>query len=449
MIAIFDEFEIFNSTFFYNWSENELFNQIANFFQHFQQYLHLYCESKLLDLLIIALIDSVDTWFDDQSKFISLHDFDTVLTNAFFSFIFIALFNSFFSISASELICEIVEKSTKSCSLSSQKQQKLKIKSEISKFKKILKAKRIAKSTSIVQNIDIFDSIFTNENRRFSDFAKFLQYFQHCQHLYRKSNLLVLLFICFDDVAFIICYNKRNVMTSTSLNEWIKILRIEFVIFAKLISTMICMRCDQNFNIKKTFREHVREQHAKKFVKSFCFDVNTINFVCEIEKKSFVSQKSHESLTKSQKSKFEFAITFETVISLKRSNFLLFALKIESKSTKKSTTCRHCKQIFNLKKMFRQHKREQHAKKFVVNSFFSIDTIKSICESIKTSTINSSFSVSFVVQSNELFLFAFFDIFNSTRFHQNSEKKRFNQIVIFIQYFQQCQHLYDKSKLFE
>ena len=65
--------------------------------------------------------------------------------------------------------------------------------------------------------------------------------------------------------------------------------------------------------------------------------------------------------------------------------------------------------------MFRQHKREQHAKKFVVNSYFLIDAINLTYESMKISTINSSFFVSF--------LFANFDIFNSIRFHQNSEKK--------------------------
>ena len=129
-----------------------------------------------------------------------------------------------------------------------------------------------------------------------------------------------------------------------------------------------------------------------------------------------------------------------------------------SKSTKKLSTCRHCKQIFNFKKMFRQHKREQHAKKHVVNSYFLIDAIKSTYESMKISTINSSFFVSFAIQSKqmfefftffELFLFAFLDIFNSIRSHQNSKKKRFNQIVVFIQHFQQCQHLYNESKLFE
>ena len=77
-------------------------------------------------------------------------------------------------------------------------------------------------------------------------------------------------------------------------------------------------------------------------------------------------------------------------------------------------------------------------KKFIVNLYFSIDAIKSTYESMKISTINFT-----------LFLFANFDIFNSIRFHQNLKKKRFNQIIIFIQHFEQCQHLYCESKLLE
>ena len=66
----------------------------------------------------------------------------------------------------------------------SQKQQKLKIKFEISKFKKISKAKQIVKSTSTFQNIDIFDSTTCNESEfeLYSDIANFLQHFQQCRY---------------------------------------------------------------------------------------------------------------------------------------------------------------------------------------------------------------------------------------------------------------------------
>ena len=188
MTSIFDELEIFNSTFYYNWFEDELFNHIANFLQHFQQCLHLYCESKLLDLLIIAFIDFVNSWFDDQLKFISLHDFNIVLTKTFSSSEFITIQSTFTSSKSSIL----------------QKQQKLKIKFETSKFKKVSKAEQIVKSTSTFQNIDIFDSTLTSDEFEFdlyNETAIFLQHFQQCRHLYRKSNLLNLLSKCLCDFA--------------------------------------------------------------------------------------------------------------------------------------------------------------------------------------------------------------------------------------------------------
>ena len=188
MTSMFDEFEIFNSTFFYNWFEDELFNHIADFFQHFQQCLHLYCESELLDLLIIAFIDFVNAWFDDQFKFILLHDFDIVLTKTF-------SFNEFATIQSIFVLSE---------SSTSQKQQKLKIKSEVSKFKKTSKTEQIVKSTSTFQNIDIFDSTTYNESEfeLYSEVANFLQHFQQCRYQYRKSNLLNLLSNCLCDFAF-------------------------------------------------------------------------------------------------------------------------------------------------------------------------------------------------------------------------------------------------------
>ena len=151
----------------------------------------------------------------------------------------------------------------------------------------------------------------------------------------------------------------------------------------------ICKLCKQNFNFNKKLYEHIRNHEIFKLVKNFHFSINAVNLVCEIEKKSFVSQKSHESFTRFQKSIFEFAITFETIISLKRSIFQSFAFEIASKSTKKLSTCRHCDEIFNFKKSFREHKREQYAKNHVINSFFQFHIFKSVCKAKKKSTIKN------------------------------------------------------------
>ena len=207
--------------------------------------------------------------------------------------------NVFFS--ESVMIQSIIISSKSS---SSQKQQKLKIKSEISKivkrneFKKTSKAEQTVKSTSTFQNIDIFEY------------------------------------------------------------------------------------------------EHIRNHEALKFVKNSHLSINAVNLVCEIEKRSFTSQKSHDSLTKSQKSIFEFAITFRSVTSSELSNLSLSTLKTESKSAKKSATCRHCKQTFKFKDFFRKHKREQHAKKSVINSSLLSHALNLVCEAKKKSAINDVIALS-------------------------------------------------------
>ena len=376
MTSILDEFEIFNSTFFYNWLEDELFNHIANFLRHLQQCLHLYCESELLDLLIIAFIDFVSSWFDDQFKFISLHDFSIALTKAF-------SFRKFVTISSIFISSE---------SSSSQKQQEFKVSFEA------LKAEQ---ASSTVQDIDIFDSIFTCKNRRFSDFAKFLKHFQHCQRLYRESDLLILLSICFDGAAFDIWYNKQNVMTSASLSEWIEVLRVEFVIFAKSISTIIvCMRCDQNFNIKETFRDHVREQHAKKHVKNFCLDINTVKLMCKKDEKStvndsffaFSSQKSDISIATS-KQIFESALILEIVISQKSIHFSVHTSKTVSESKKnKSTQCFSVSSKSSSRMFESKHQKTDVQKHSIVSSSLTSSTFNSVCESNEKSAIACSFS---------------------------------------------------------
>ena len=60
----------------------------------------------------IILCDFVDIWFENQSNFIFLHDFDIVLTKTFFTSIFNTMFVSFLSISAVDSTYETKKKST-------------------------------------------------------------------------------------------------------------------------------------------------------------------------------------------------------------------------------------------------------------------------------------------------------------------------------------------------
>ena len=475
---------IFYSEFTLEDSSARFFNEVEDFLQHFQQCRNQYSKSNMLEWLLACLEKFALEWFNDQSKFTFLYEFDIVLTNAFF---FKQINSSSFSVSASEFTCEIFENlavSTLIASTASQKQQtskrcqwcqsdyenyyshrlqysscnvlnqqayesvlqfleekicetfeslavfaviissvssassvsfaqqksnalKIAKKTKFNAIKnvkriksKTLKIKQVARSTSTVQDVDIFDSIFTCEHRRFNDFAKFLQHFQHCQHLYRKSDLLVLLFTCLWNFAFDIWFDRQTIMNSTSLSEWIDILRVDFanVSFAKIkTANMICMRCDSNFNFKKKLREHVREQHAKKSLNRSSFSVDTVKSVCEIKKKSFIILveslifvifRNHISDTKT------------SLISSRCSNLQLHALNFASKSMKSASNqeftcarviCKLCKQNFNFNKKLHEHIRDHEALKIVKDSHFSINAINLVRETMKMSIIACSF----------------------------------------------------------
>ena len=306
-------FDLFDSKLTQNDSEFELFCEVTDILRQFSQFHHQHRKSDLLDLLHDCLWNFVLNWFENQLKFTSLHDFDITLTKAF---------------SSKSFASQKQQEQQKSNALKIAKKIKFNAIKNIKRIKsKALKAKEIAKSTSTFQNIDIFHSILTCENRQLSEFAKFLQHFQQCQHLYRKSNLLMLLLTCLWSFAFDIWFDKQTIMKLTLLNEWIEILRVDFVdvSFAKLIncSKIICMRCEKSFNFKNKLRNHVRNQHAKKSINNSNFMINTVKSTCEVVEKSTVicllnssvSQKSFVFFATSRKHVSKFEIAFETIIS--------------------------------------------------------------------------------------------------------------------------------------
>ena len=517
-------FDLFNSTVINDDSEWDIFSEFTGILQRLQQLQRLHRESDLLDLLQDCLMSFALNWFESQSKFISLHDFNIALTKAFSSSEFatnqtISLISSESSASQKqqkseistsdrcqwcqldyyvwnshrlqysscaarnqqayefalqfleEHACEIFETSAvstvivSSVSSAQQKQQKsnaLKIakKTKTNVVKnakrvksKALKTQEVAKLTSELQNIDIFDSTLTYENRRFSEIANFLQHLQQCQHQYKESDLLFLLSSCLWDFAFDIWFDKQTIMKSASLSDWIEILRVDFAnaSFAKSkvnCSKITCMRCDRIFNFKKKLREHVREQHAKKSVNSSSLSIDTAKSVCETEKRStvietFALQASHISSTTSSsqivfeitsskssslsietlkvvcermkksaiiassapsasqksdistatlKQKFESVMIFETVTSSKNSHLSSSASEIVSKSMKnKSIQCFTTSSKSSFSSTFESERQEASAQKFFTfDAFLSNDTVKSVCESEKNSAVTCS-----------------------------------------------------------
>ena len=114
-----------------------------------------------------------------------------------------------------EHIEQTIRQRTKKKEQQKQIEQKEQKKIEILKIKQRLQDLRqrriqrktieIAKSISTFRDIDIFDSTFICDIQKFelyNQVTNFLQYLEQCQHQYRKSNVLDLLFKCFRNSVF-------------------------------------------------------------------------------------------------------------------------------------------------------------------------------------------------------------------------------------------------------
>ena len=386
------DIDLFDSSLKHSDSNLRQFNETSNFLRNLQhcQHLYRYRKTHLLLFLFNCLNDSIFKWLQKQSHFDNLHIFSTALTKAF---------------SSQE------QRELKSIA---QKRAKRKVRKIAERVE--LKIIETAKQTSKLQSIDIFDSTACDESEfeLYNEVANFLQNLQQCQHQYRKSNLLNLLSKCLCDSAsewfklqskftslkrFNTTLSKAFSSAKTSLRRASsRSSNLQLCTFVAISKSMknasnqqvvqtICKLCKQNFDFNEKLYEHIRNHEAVKLVKNSHLSINAVNLVWKIKKKSFVTHVSSASSARSQNSIFESASAFKIVTLLKRSSLSSSTLETRSKSTEKSVI--------------------------------------------------------------ELSLFASFDIFNSTRSHQNSEKRRFNQIIIFIQHLQQCQHLYDESELLE
>ena len=432
------DIDLFDSSLKHNDSNLRQFNKISNFLRNLQhcQHLYRYRKTHLLLFLFNCLNDSIFKWLQKQSHFDNLHIFSTTLTNVF-----------------------------------SSQQQRRKTRARKRANRKV--AKKIvenAKSTSKLQNIDIFDSTSCNESKfeLYSEIANFLQSLQQCQHQYRKSDLLNLLSKCLCDFAFEWFKTQSEFISLKRINRTlaktfskVSLRRVSsrssnlqlctLVAISKSMKNAsnqqvvqtICKLCKQSFNFNEKLYEHIRNHEALKFVKNSHLSNNAVNSICEIEKKSSITHVSSASFAKSQNSIFESATAFKSVTLLKRSILLSSTLETVSKSmkstsmqcmlasssshvlqisaqkhqkfdvqnssivnslllidtikltceiAKKSATCRHCKQTFKFKELLRKHKREQHAKKFVISSSLLSHALNSMCEAEKKSAIACSSS---------------------------------------------------------
>ena len=85
-ISTFRDIDIFDSTFICDIQKFDLYNQVTNFLQHFerQQSQHQYRKSDVFALLFKCFRNFAFAWFNNQSNFIIIQNFDRNLTCAFF-----------------------------------------------------------------------------------------------------------------------------------------------------------------------------------------------------------------------------------------------------------------------------------------------------------------------------------------------------------------------------
>ena len=110
LTSTFQNIDIFYSTLALNEFEFDLYKEIANFLQHFQQCRHQYRKSNFLNLLSNCLCDFAFKWFEIQFEFISLKRFSKILTKTF-SKAFIRRFsrNLNFQLNASNVVSKSIE----------------------------------------------------------------------------------------------------------------------------------------------------------------------------------------------------------------------------------------------------------------------------------------------------------------------------------------------------
>ena len=137
-------------------------------------------------------------------------------------------------------------------------------------------------------------------------------------------------------------------------------------------SKVICKHCEQNFNFKNQFHDHIREQHIKSNFRFF-----TSKFTYKIKKKSTVICSS-VSLASSI-----FSATFTSIsesISSKCSSFPIATHRITSKSMKKLSVNSFTFSIFSFRKSVSKHQK----------SYFTIDDlIRMFREKSKSSDLHT------------------------------------------------------------
>ena len=360
---------------------------------------HLFASRTLQNRIYLSIKSALVLCLDDNFNNISSHNFTSQNTQSVLNiYIIISIeesFEIFIYFLANSSSFSIFAISTMHCSEAQTRTDFEIAKVEFLKTKQRLNNLRerrvqretieIAKSISTFRDIDIFDSTLICDIQEFelySQVTSFLQHLEQCQHQYRKSDVLDLLFKCLRDFAFAWFKTQLNFIYLQNFDKdlastffvFIEFVSIEsisiistfsieyhncfecFAIFSSMSrllqhtqfhctsSQVICKHCDANFNFKNKFHEHIREQHTQKSNIISNFRFFTSEFIYKFKKKStivnssisFVSSVSFIFLATSRSQIFYFATIFKSMSSI-RLNFSIALHEISSKRAKIAT----------------------------------------------------------------------------------------------------------------
>ena len=192
----------------------------------------------------------------------------------------------------------------------------------------------VAKLISVAADIGFFDATLACDIQEFSLFceiAGFVQQLRQCQHQYRESDLLTLLFECFRDSALTWYKQQReseSEIVKKNLSEWLETLITVFsakssksetssassasfspqyhsclncfAFFSSLTRLLqhnqiicqkvVCKQCEKIFDSKNKLHEHIRQHHVK----------SAKEVVKDASRRSFNREKDKSSTTISQ-----------------------------------------------------------------------------------------------------------------------------------------------------
>ena len=216
-----------------------------------------------------------------------------------------------------------------------------------------------------------------------------------------------------------------------SLNRLLKHIKQKNVCFR-----IVCKQCEQNFNFKNKFHDHIREQHIKSNFRFF-----TSEFTHKIEKKSTIICSSVSFVSSVSSIFFATSTSIFDSISSKCSHFLIATLNITSKSIKKLSINSFTFSISFFSTLFKTSVLKHQKSYFIIDDLIRMFREKFKSFELRQHQKNFAFSQNFDIRSftqsrfsyqSRIIVYFLFAINQKTSINQNSKSsnsKSFQQFT--------------------